>query len=147
MLCITRISLYKKPFYKKLGLQSPESYETGGLYRSNSKKLIRSFLRKWIFEIHANHVGCKIKAFYPDKGGWFPGKITWFLTTLGKLRGFFEYGSDDYISPKDINGVDAILISYSVNQFPLSCVFLKICHPTLNYETIKELLDLKCPKI
>ena len=37
-----------------------------------------------------NLVGCKVKVFYPDEGGWFEGIISWYATSLGKLRVFLK---------------------------------------------------------
>ena len=50
----------------------------------------------------------KITAFYPDEGGWFKGCITWYNTQLCKLRDFEEDGSNDYIAPDELNGVNVI---------------------------------------
>ena len=61
-------------------------------------------------DLNHNLVGCKITAFYPDEGGWFKGCITWYNAQRSKLRVCFEEdGSDDYISPDEINRVDVIL--------------------------------------
>ncbi len=56
-----------------------------------------------------NLVGLQISAFYPDEGGWFDGTITWYNTQMGRLRVQYIDGTDDYIPPEDINGVDVIL--------------------------------------
>lgn len=56
-----------------------------------------------------NLVGCTITALYPSEGGWFDGRVTWYNTSMGKLRVVFEDESDDYIAPDDIDGIDVIL--------------------------------------
>ena len=53
----------------------------------------------------------RVSAFYPDEGGWCNGVVKWFNTKLSKLRVVYADGSDDYILPEDINGVDVILKS------------------------------------
>ena len=57
-----------------------------------------------------NLVGCTVRAFYGDEGGWFQGKIMWYNTKMDKLRVYYEEdGSDDYITVEEIDGVDIIL--------------------------------------
>ena len=44
------------------------------------------------------------------KGGGLKGVVTWYNTNLEKVRVLYEEdGSDDYIMPEEINGIDIIL--------------------------------------
>ena len=48
--------------------------------------------------------------FYPSEGGWFIGTVSWYNSQLGKLRIVFEDGSDDYIQPDEIDGIEIIML-------------------------------------
>ena len=54
-------------------------------------------------------LGCTISAFYPTEGGWFDSTVTWYNTSLGKLRVVFADGTDDYIAIDEIDGVEIVL--------------------------------------
>ena len=61
-------------------------------------------------DLNHNLVNRELEVFYPDEGGWFVGKITWYNIHLGKFRVLFDDGSDDYIQPEDINDLDVKLL-------------------------------------
>ena len=61
-------------------------------------------------DLDHNLVSTKLEIFYHSEGGWFIGTVSWYNSHLGKLCIVFDDGSDDYIQPDEIDGVDVILL-------------------------------------
>ena len=59
-------------------------------------------------ELKRKYVGKKISVDYAEEG-WVTGVITWYNKDLKEYRIKFKK-DDDYITEKDINGIDAILL-------------------------------------
>ena len=44
-----------------------------------------------------------------EEGGWCEGRITYYNKNLDKLRVGYDDDSEDFISPRDIDGIEIVL--------------------------------------
>ena len=46
----------------------------------------------------------------PCKYGWCKDVVAWYNANMGKIRLLFDDGSEDYLAPEEIDGVEIICV-------------------------------------